>query len=84
MIDYIKQILNINNYSQSKDNEVLFTWKWEYFLLSEYNTTEIELFFESKKTSDIVKKFKQEKGKISDIEKNTSLIILLKVILNSY
>ncbi len=49
----------------------------EYFLITEYSKIEIQDFFKSEKTNNLINFF--DTVKKSDIEKNTSLIILLKL-----
>lgn len=80
MIDYIKKILEINNYKPDDKYQDInfFAWKWEYFMIWEYDTRKINNFFESDVTRKIVTDFKYIKKIEADIEKNTSLIILLK------
>ncbi len=82
MKKYIKKIFQEENYLLEKDSSkenLLFLKKWEYFLISEYNKIELKGFFESEKTSKIIDFFNNKKKIYKDIEKNTSLIILLKV-----
>lgn len=81
MIDYIKKIFEINNYKSEEEyqNINFLSWKWEYFIIWEYTTEELNIFFKSDITKKIVTNFKEIKKKEFDIEKNTSLIILLKV-----
>lgn len=82
MINYIKKIFQEKKYFLEEDSneEILFFWKkWEYFLISKYNKSELKEFFESEKTNSLIKIFENKKKNFKDIEKNTSLIILLKV-----
>jgi len=85
MISFIEQIFQEYKYllkEKSSNNDLFFGEEWEYFLVSEYTNKgedKIQNFFESEKTNNLITFFDNQKGKSSDIEKNTSLIILLKV-----
>lgn len=81
MIEILKKIFWDNKYLQANYSEdiTLFWRKWEYFIVMEYTKIEILDFFICKKTNDLLLFFDKEKLNSVDIEKNTSLIILLKV-----
>lgn len=64
------------NYSE---DITLFWRKWEYFIVMEYTKIELEKFFNCEKTDKLLLFFDKEKVNSVDIEKNTSLIILLRV-----
>ncbi len=82
MINFLKKIFSEKKYIEENNNtdKIYYFWKkWEYFLVHEYTKEEIKNFFKSEKTNDLITYFDEIKKESSDIEKNTSLIILLKV-----
>jgi len=82
MKEIIKKIFNKEYKKNEKTNEDIVFYEKEnkeYFLVAEYLKEEIEKFFESEKTNNLIKFFDERKKEKEDIQKNTSLIIFLKV-----
>ena len=82
MIDQIRNILQELGYTSKEDGNDSFSMlskeSEDYFLIAEYEASEIVEFFTSPKTKSIISYFQDEKQNNSAINKNTSLIILVK------
>lgn len=88
MLAFLKKVILDNefqnNYTFETNTNTGFYYKQnqEYFVVSEYDKKDITEFFQSKRTSNIVgflDNFKKEHPEFEWIDKDTSLIILLKV-----
>lgn len=82
MISLLKKIYEQNEFVINEGNDkLLFSEKenQEYYITLEYDLTEIENFFECKKTNNLISFYQNIKKKSADIEKNTSLIVCIKV-----
>jgi hypothetical protein len=51
----------------------------EYYITAQYTENEMKNFFDIKKTNDLIELFEKLKGTSEDIQKNTSLIVCVKV-----
>lgn len=82
MINLIKNILQELQYTLGDTGEdyysLLFKESEDYFIIAEYEPSELADFFTTPKTKSIIEYFQKEKEKNSAINKNTSLIILVK------
>lgn len=82
MINLVSNILQELQYNSSATNEdyysMLFKESEDYFIVAEYESSELVDFFNTPKTKSILSYFQSEKEKNSAINKNTSLIILVK------
>ncbi len=83
MLDFIEKLFIEAEYSLSRNstqtNRLFEKSEKEYFLLSDYSKDQLLEFFVSKKTKELLSFFEDTKREIHDLEKNTSLIICLKV-----
>lgn len=83
MLQLIKKIFIEAGYSLNERSKPLIPLfekqDMEYFLLAEYSIDEISDFFVNEKTKTLLSFFEDSKKTISDFEKNTSLVICLKV-----
>lgn len=83
MLPLIKRIIAESGYylneRSNQDNLLFEKQNKEYFLIADYSEDEISDFFSNEKTKSLLSFFEDLKKTISGIEKNTSLIICLKV-----
>lgn len=88
MIKFLEKIFTtddfVNKFNEHKNDKIDFYYKQnqEYFIVSEYDIDDINDFFRCERTSSIVwflDNFKKENPEFEWIDKDTSLIITLKV-----
>lgn len=77
---YEQDEFEIKENEENKEN-ILFSEKedQEYYITVQYTENEFERFYDSKKSNNLISFFEESKKSKADIQKNTSLIVCLKL-----